>query len=65
MHEVGMIMVMKLKTFKFFKDVILGMKMGLRGKLSIWPSWTKNVKEVREIFDKVREKDNEREGGAK
>jgi len=38
MYELGMIGDLKLRTFEFFKDMGLGMKMFLKGKLKIIPS---------------------------
>jgi heterodisulfide reductase subunit C len=40
MYEVGMIVGLKLRTFDFFKDVGLGMKMFQKGKLKMIPSLT-------------------------
>lgn len=38
LYELGLIMGLKLRTFQFFKDVGLGMKMFIKGKLNIFPS---------------------------
>lgn len=40
MYEVGMIVGLKLRTFKFMKDAGLGMKMFRKGKLKLIPSFT-------------------------
>jgi hypothetical protein len=40
MFELGMIMGLKLRTFEFFKDAGLGMKMFRKGKLKMVPSFT-------------------------
>ncbi|OHB79499.1 MAG: hypothetical protein A2Z25_20410 [Planctomycetes bacterium RBG_16_55_9] len=40
MYEVGMIVGLKLRTFDFFKDMAMGMKMFQKGKLKIIPSFT-------------------------
>ena len=40
MFELGMIMGLKLRTFEFFKDMGLGMKMFRKGKLKMVPSFT-------------------------
>jgi len=40
MFELGMIMGLKLRTFDFFKDAGLGMKMFRKGKLKMIPSFT-------------------------
>jgi heterodisulfide reductase subunit C len=38
MYELGMIVALKLRTFEFFKDMVLGTKMFLKGKLKMVPS---------------------------
>lgn len=38
MFEVGMIIGLKLRTFNFFKDMVLGVKMFKKGKLKVIPS---------------------------
>ena len=55
MYEVGMIAALKLATKEFFKDLKLGAKMGLKGKLKLLPESPKNRKEVKKIFDRALE----------
>ena len=55
MYEVGMIASLKLTTKEFFKDLKLGYKMGLKGKLRLFPEKPKNRKEVKKIFDRALE----------
>src|SRR3972149_5840904 len=55
MYEVGMIASLKLATGDYFKDLKLGYKMGLKGKLKILPERTRNAKEVKKIFEKAME----------
>jgi len=55
MYEVGMIAALKFATREFFKDLKLGVKMGLKGKLKILPESPKNRKEVKKIFDRALE----------
>jgi len=38
MYELGMIMGLKMRTFEFFKDAAMGMKMFRKGKLKMIPS---------------------------
>ena len=54
MYEVGMIVGMKLRTFKFTKDMVLGMKMFRKGKLKLLPSFT-GALTARRIFRRVRQ----------
>ena len=59
MFEVGMMISLKLRTFEFFKDVGLGMKMFRKGKLKIIPSF-KGAWTTWRIFRRVKriEKEN-------
>jgi len=45
----------KLKTGEWKNDLKLGIKMFLRGKLKLFPSKSKGVKEVRRLFEKAKE----------
>jgi len=60
MFEIGMIVGLKLRTFQFFKDSGLGMKMFLKGKLKMIPSlkgaWTtwKIFRRVKSVEKKYR-----------
>ena len=53
MFEVGMIVALKLRTFDFFKDMGLGMKMFLKGKLKVIPSLT-GATRTWKIFNRVK-----------
>lgn len=55
MYEVGMITALKFSTKEFLKDLKLGAKMGLKGKLRILPESPKSRKEVKKIFDRALE----------
>jgi heterodisulfide reductase subunit C len=52
MYEVGMIIGLKLRTFEFFKDAVMGMKMFRKGKLKVIPSLTGAMR-TRKIFRRV------------
>ena len=54
LYEVGLIMMLKLRTQDFTKDVGLGIKMFLRRKLKLTPKPTA-LREVRRIFKKIKE----------
>ena len=54
LYEVGLIMMLKLRTKDFTKDVGLGIKMFLRRKLKLTPKPTA-LREVRRIFKKIKE----------
>ena len=53
MFEIAMIVALKLRTFDFFKDMGLGMKMFMKGKLKLMPSFTGAWK-TRKIFRRVK-----------
>ncbi len=53
-YEVGLIVLLKLKTRDFFTDLDLGARMMLKRKLPIFPSRIKGIKQVREIFNKTK-----------
>jgi len=55
MYELGLVLSHKMKTGDYFKDMKLGMKLGMKGKLKILPSRIRNVKSVDKIFRKVLE----------
>ncbi|MFA5794495.1 MAG: 4Fe-4S dicluster domain-containing protein [Candidatus Brocadiia bacterium] len=60
MYELGMIGDLKLRTLEFFTDVGLGIKMLLKGKLSIIPSLSLSRSITTwNIFSKVKAKDKE------
>ena len=54
MYEVGMIADYKIRTFEFFKDMKLGMKMFKKGKLKLIPSFTGAMR-TRKIFNRVKQ----------
>ena len=49
-HELSLLIQLKLKTKDFFKDAGLGWKMFRRGKIKLLPSRVGGGKEIREIF---------------
>ena len=53
MYEMGMIVGLKMRTFEFFKDAGLGMKMFKKGKLKMMPSFTGALR-TRKIFNRVK-----------
>ncbi|RMF94931.1 MAG: heterodisulfide reductase subunit C [Candidatus Schekmanbacteria bacterium] len=55
MYELGLVLGHKIKTGDYFKDMKLGMKMGLKGKLKLLPARIRNVKAIDKIFKKVSE----------
>jgi heterodisulfide reductase subunit C len=58
MYELGLIGDLKLRTFEFFKDMGLGVKMFLKGKLKIIPSLSLNrTLTTFNIFSRVSKKE--------
>lgn len=55
-HEISLLVLLKMKTREFFKDVILGMKMFLKGKLKIIPHKIKGMEEIKGIFERSQAK---------
>ncbi len=53
MYEMGMIVGLKMRTFEFFKDAGLGMKMFKKGKLKMVPSFT-GAMTTWKIFNRVK-----------
>ena len=53
MYELGMIIGLKMRTFEFFKDAGMGMKMFRKGKLKMIPSLTGAMR-TRKIFRRVK-----------
>jgi heterodisulfide reductase subunit C len=51
-HELSLLIQLKLKTKDFFKDAGLGWKMFRRGKIKLLPSRYRGGKEIQEIFNK-------------
>jgi heterodisulfide reductase subunit C len=55
-HELGMMMIYKLKSRKFFQDIYpLGLKMLCRNKLSLLPEKVKNSKRFRALLEAEKE----------
>lgn len=54
MYEMGMIIGLKMRTFEFFKDAGLGMKMFKKGKLKVIPSFT-GAMTTWKIFNRVKQ----------
>ena len=61
MYEMGMIVGLKMRTFEFFKDAQLGMKMFLKGKLKLIPSLT-GATRTWKIFNRVRKIEKQNQG---
>lgn len=60
MYELGLIGDLKMRTFEFFKDAGLGMKMFLKGKLAIFPPLSPGrTLTTWGIFSKVAKKEKE------
>lgn len=57
MYEIGVIMGLKMRTFEFFKDAGLGLKMFRKGKLKMIPSFTGALR-ARKIFNRVKSIEN-------
>jgi heterodisulfide reductase subunit C len=51
MHELSLLLQLKLKTREFFKDAGLGLKMYRKGKIKLFPSKFGGGKEIKEIFN--------------
>ena len=61
MYELGLIADLKMRTFEFFKDMGLGMKMFFKGKLSVFPSLSPaRTVTTWKIFSRVAKKEKER-----
>jgi len=55
-HELGMIMVYKLRTSTYFQDLDMGIKMLGRGKFKFMPSRIRGAGQVAGLFRKARER---------
>lgn len=53
-HELSMELTLKMRTRDLFTDLIMGVKMILKGKLKILPARIKGLKEVKAIFEKTK-----------
>lgn len=52
-YELGLILLLKLRTRDLFTDLGLGIRMVLKGKLPFFPSRIKGIRQVRDIFSKT------------
>jgi heterodisulfide reductase subunit C len=50
LHELGLILGYKLKSKKYFDDLILGFNMFRKGKIKLFPARIKQIKEMRKIL---------------
>ena len=53
-NEPLMIVNYKLKSGDYFSDMVMGMSMFMKGKLSLFSPKTKDIKSVRKIFDETK-----------
>ena len=53
-HELSLILLLKMRTKEFFKDIPLGIKMLLRGKLRIVPYRIKGIAGFRALWERSR-----------
>jgi len=53
LYEPGLIGFYNMKSMNPFHDVVLAPKMFLKGKLHLWPPFSKNREKVKEIFEKA------------
>jgi len=54
-YEIGLVMLIKLKTKQIMKDVAMGLPLFFKGKFGFLPHKVKNVNKVQRIFAKVKE----------
>ena len=54
MHELSLIRDIRLKSGGYFKDLVLGLKMFQKGKLSLFAEKIKNIRDVKDLFEKAR-----------
>ena len=59
--EVGMIGLYNLFSGHLTKDLLLAPRMLLKGKLGLLPPWNKEIRGVKEMFDKAKELEGELE----
>jgi heterodisulfide reductase subunit C len=55
-YELGMLLELKFRVRDFFSDIGLGIKMLLKGKLSLLPGRVRGYREIRNIFQKSEER---------
>ncbi|MDY6906980.1 MAG: 4Fe-4S dicluster domain-containing protein [Chloroflexota bacterium] len=53
-HELSMILLLKLRSRDLFSDLLMGVKMILKGKLKIVPQRIKGLKDITAIFQRVQ-----------
>ena len=51
-HEISLLVLLKMKTREFLKDMLLGMNMFLKGKLKIMPHRIKGVDQIKGMFER-------------
>jgi heterodisulfide reductase subunit C len=54
MHELSLIVNMRMRSGGYFNDMKLGIQMFRKGKLSLIPGKIKNTRELKALFNKVR-----------
>lgn len=52
LHEMSLIRSLKMKTGGLFKDLLVGIKLFSKGKLSLFSSKIKGIDEIKKIFEK-------------
>ena len=55
-HEISLLVLLKMKTREFLKDMLLGMNMFLKGKLKIMPHKIKGVDQIKGMFERSQAK---------
>jgi len=55
-HEISLLVLLKMKTREFLKDMILGMNMFLKGKLKIMPHRIKGMDQIKGMFERSQAK---------
>ncbi len=53
-HELSLILMLKLKTRDLFSDLLLGMKMLMKGKLKLLPGRFRETGKVKELFRRAK-----------
>ena len=54
-NEIGLVVLIKLKTKQIMKDVAMGLPLFFKGKFGLLPRKAENINAVRRIFNNVRE----------
>jgi len=55
-HEISLLVLLKMKTREFFKDMLLGINMFLKGKLKIMPHKIKGMDQIKGMFERSQAK---------